>query len=209
MSIHVQSIRAVAVLVCAIGTQVGMAQEANAPQEPELPAASLNAPPKAPNDCITQAATYHGVNSWLVRAIIDGESNFNERAFNRNKNGTVDVGVAQINSMHFKELSKHGIAPTDLWNGCISSYVASWHLKKQVAKFGNTWFAVGAYHSTTPCYNQRYSAIAWNTLLRWGVVRGSKLPVQSMAVCDALTGKKKSAQVSAQASSTVIAFDSP
>jgi soluble lytic murein transglycosylase-like protein len=117
-----------------------------------------------PNDCIAQAAAYHRVNPWIVRAIIKVESNFDASAVNKNSNGTRDVGLAQINSMHFEELNKRGIAPGDLMNGCVSSYVAAWHLKKQIAAYGNTWFAVGAYHSTTPCFNQRYTALVWNTI---------------------------------------------
>ncbi len=140
--------------------------------------------PDQPNDCVTMAGSHHGVNAWVLRAIIKTESNFNANAMNRNRNGTVDVGIAQINSMHFNELRKHGIGPADLMDGCVASYVAAWHLKKQVKAYGNTWFAIGAYHSATPCYNSRYTAMIWNTLLGWRVVAGSKAPVPSMSTCD-------------------------
>lgn len=139
--------------------------------------------PKQPDDCVTQAATYHSVSPWIVRAIIQVESSFNQNAMNKNNNGTVDVGIAQINSMHFKELRRHGIAPRDLMNGCISSYVAAWHLRKQINAYGNTWFAVGAYHSATPCFNQRYTGLVWNVLLKWGVVNGPKAKPVAMSDC--------------------------
>jgi soluble lytic murein transglycosylase-like protein len=58
--------------------------------------------PQQPNDCVTQGAVFHGVNPWVVRAIIKVESNFNAKAVNKNKNGTSDIGLAQINSMHMK-----------------------------------------------------------------------------------------------------------
>ncbi|MFC6281220.1 lytic transglycosylase domain-containing protein [Polaromonas aquatica] len=139
--------------------------------------------PKQPDDCVTQAATYHSVSPWVLRAIIQVESSFNPNAMNKNNNGTVDVGIAQINSMHFKELGKFGIAPRDLMNGCIASYVAAWHLKKQVNAYGNTWFAVGAYHSATPCFNRRYTGLVWNVLLKWGVVNGPKAKPVAMSAC--------------------------
>lgn len=107
--------------------------------------AGVNQGPALPDDCVTQAASYHSVNSWILRGIIQVESSFNPNAVNNNRNGTFDIGIAQINSMHFKELSKHGIAPRDLMDACVSSYVAAWHLRKQVRLYGNTWFAVGAY----------------------------------------------------------------
>lgn len=139
--------------------------------------------PMQPDDCVTQAATYHSVSPWVLRAIIQVESSFNPNALNKNNNGTVDVGIAQINSMHFKELAKYGIAQRDLLNGCISSYVAAWHLKKQINAYGNTWFAVGAYHSATPCFNQRYTGLVWNVLLKWGVVNGPRAKPVAMSAC--------------------------
>lgn len=154
---------------------------------PALAQASGEAPvatgPRQPDDCVTQAATYHSVSPWILRAIIQVESSFNPNALNKNNNGTVDVGIAQINSMHFKELGKYGIGQRELMNGCISSYVAAWHLRKQVVAYGNTWFAVGAYHSATPCFNQRYTGLVWNVLLKWGVVNGPKAKPVPMAAC--------------------------
>ena len=141
--------------------------------------------PMQPDDCVTQAANYHGVNGWILRAIIQVESNFNPNATNRNQNGTTDIGIAQINSMHLKELSRHGVTPRDLMDACKATYVAAWHLRKQVRAYGNTWYAVGAYHSTTPCYNNRYIALVWNAMLKWGAVNGQKAHVPSMASCGA------------------------
>jgi soluble lytic murein transglycosylase-like protein len=160
--------------------------------------------PVQPDDCVTQGAVYHQVNPWVVRAILKVESNFNPKAVNRNLNGSVDVGMAQINSIHFKELGKFGVGPSDLLNACVSSYVAAWHLKKQIAAYGNSWFAVGAYNSATPCFNRRYSGLVWNTLLGWRVIQGSRVSVQSIESCRA--GKNPVAKPAAVPSISV-AFD--
>lgn len=163
--------------------------------------------PKQPNDCVTQAATFHSVNPWVVRAIIQVESNFNPNALNKNNNGTVDVGIAQINSMHFKELSKYGITQRDLMNSCISSYVAAWHLKKQVVAYGNTWFAVGAYHSATKCYNQRYTGLVWNVLHKWGVVNGPRVKPVAMSACSVTKSGTRNAKSSHANEPSLLALD--
>jgi soluble lytic murein transglycosylase-like protein len=161
--------------------------------------------PVSPNDCVTAAAGYHQVNPWVLRAIIKVESNFNAGAVNKNRNGTVDVGIAQINSMHFKELARYGVGPGDLMNACTSSYIAAWHLRKQINRYGNTWFAVGAYHSSTACYNQRYRALVWNTLLTWNAVQGRKEQVATMESCKGVS--VASASPKKQDPSSILAVD--
>jgi soluble lytic murein transglycosylase-like protein len=97
--------------------------------------------------CIAVAAKYHKVNHAVLSAILKVESSYNPGAVNRNADGSVDVGIGQMNSIHFKELATHGITPTDLMDPCVGSYVAAWHLGRQIQLHGNTWFAIGAYHS--------------------------------------------------------------
>ena len=46
------------------------------------------------NKCIAGAAQYHGVNPYLLRAILMVESQLNPKAINVNMNGTRDIGVA-------------------------------------------------------------------------------------------------------------------
>jgi soluble lytic murein transglycosylase-like protein len=140
--------------------------------------------------CVSAASEYHKVNPWVLKAILSVESNFRPGAVNRNQNGTLDVGMAQINSLHFRELAGYGIAPAHLMDACVATYVAAWHLAKQMRQRGNTWQAIGAYHSSTPCHNQRYAALVWNRLLSWRAVTGERLPVQSMEACRIASGQK-------------------
>lgn len=160
--------------------------------------------------CVIAAADYHRVNPWILRAILAVESGFRERAINRNANGTVDVGMAQINSIHFRELASHGIAPSQLMDACVATYVAAWHLAKQMRQRGNTWQAIGAYHSSTPCHNQRYAALVWNRLHAWRVVAGERMPVASMAYCQSLQSTARQtapARSAVAAAMTVVDFD--
>lgn len=141
----------------------------------------LAAPVSFAAECVLPAAEYHQINPQVLRAILHVESRMNPRAINRNANGTVDVGIAQINSIHFKELLAWGVAPQDLMNGCIGTYVAAWHLKKQMLKYGNTWFAIGAYHSATPSHNFKYQNLVYNALRKWGVAGTSGADVASVS----------------------------
>lgn len=136
-----------------------------------------------PAPCVAGAAQYHGVNPWVLRAILKVESDFNPIAVNRNANGSVDVGMAQINSIHFAELGRWGIAPANLLDGCVATYVAAWHLSKQIRKHGNSWFGVASYHSTSPCQNTRYVGLLWNALVGWQVVAGPRVKVASLRDC--------------------------
>ncbi|MDP9902394.1 lytic transglycosylase domain-containing protein [Variovorax ginsengisoli] len=120
--------------------------------------------------CAEEAAAFHGVSAMLLRAIIYHESRGNPAAIGRNANGSIDVGLGQMNSIHFPELARHGIAPGHLLNGCVNAYVAAWHLSKQMRTYGNTWLAVGNYHSKTPTFRDRYASEIYAVLQRWQAV---------------------------------------
>lgn len=127
--------------------------------------------------CIVPAAQYHSVNHHILRAILRVESNLNPTAVAKNKNGTFDIGIGQINSMHLKELGRFGVNTEHLRDACIGTYVSAWHLAKMLRQHGNTWFGVAAYHSATPYFNRRYQALLNNELVRSGVITGTLLEV--------------------------------
>jgi soluble lytic murein transglycosylase-like protein len=131
------------------------ASPAGAETQATVPVSTLSTRLPDPAPCVGPAAEYHKVNPWVLKAILKVESNFNPRARNRNANGTVDVGIAQINSIHFARLAKFGVTEDALKDGCISTYVAAWHLAQQTARYGNTWYGVAAYHSASPCLIDR------------------------------------------------------
>lgn len=81
--------------------------------------------------------------------------------------------MGQINSIHFQELAKWGITPQKLMDACVSTYVAAWHLKKGIVKYGNTWFGVAAYHSVTPEHNAKYQSLIYRELVKSGAFQAS------------------------------------
>ncbi len=125
----------------------------------------INAPVHA--DCFDEAARYQKVNSWVLRAIAWRESRNRPEALNKNTNGSIDYGLMQINSVHLPILSRYGISSNMLMDPCKNIYIAAWHLRQKMDKHGNTWLAVGAYHSETPVLRDRYARQIAAVLSQW------------------------------------------
>jgi soluble lytic murein transglycosylase-like protein len=142
-----------------------------APAHAQTPTEAKTIPSPAADPCLMPAAQRHGVNPHILRAILQVESGMRPHVVNRNRNGSIDVGMAQINSIHFRELSQWGITPERLLDPCVATHVAAWHLKRVMLVHGNTWFGVAAYHSVTPVHNLRYQGLVRQELVRTGVWR--------------------------------------
>jgi soluble lytic murein transglycosylase-like protein len=118
----------------------------------------LFASPIAQAGCIEDASLYYRVNPDVLKSVAILESRANPNAVRVNTNGTVDRGLYQINSIHLKTLASYGIGESHLHDVCWSSYVAAWLLSLQMTRFGNTWEAVGAYHSpNNPARRREYA----------------------------------------------------
>lgn len=116
--------------------------------------------------CWNEAAARYHINASVLQSIGQHESGLKSTAINRNNNGTVDVGVMQINSIHFAELQSYGIVPSALWEPCTNVMVGAFLLAKSIKKYGNTWEAVGAYHSRTPSLKERYALQVYRVFSR-------------------------------------------
>jgi hypothetical protein len=137
---------------------------------PVLALALCGAALPARADCIDDAAVRNRVNALVLRAIGWQESRLQPRALGRNANGSVDVGAFQINSIHLRELASLGISRQALADGCVSAEVAAWHYRRQVDLKGDTWLAVGAYHSRTTARATWYANQIAAILMRWKVM---------------------------------------
>lgn len=108
-------------------------------------------------DCILEAAQCFQINPLIIKAIIWQESRNRQQVMNRNTNSTVDVGIMQINSVHFKALKSLGIDETLLReNSCANIFSGAWVLKQSIERYGYTWNGIGNYHSKTPEHHDRY-----------------------------------------------------
>jgi soluble lytic murein transglycosylase-like protein len=99
-------------------------KEAQAYEEPiagivvSLEAYNLNTAIKELSPIETHINYYsaiYGVDSDLIKAIIDGESNGDIQAYNINNNGTHDRGLMQINSVNFDWLEEE-LGITDFYD---------------------------------------------------------------------------------------------
>ena len=97
-------------------------------------------------DCFTDAGNYYGVNPDLLRAIAVVESGLNPNALRKNKNGSYDIGLMQINSWWLKVLKNYGYKPEHLYNPCISIYLGAWILRQCINQNGYSYRAIDCYN---------------------------------------------------------------
>ncbi len=115
------------------------------------------APAQAANLCFEQAGARYGVSPLILQAIAQQESGMNPRAMNRNRNGTRDIGIMQINSSWLGFLARHHIREADLFDACTNIHVGAWILGSNFQRMGVSWEAVGAYNAVSPDKRARYA----------------------------------------------------
>ena len=134
--------------LCAIGLITVLWSEAPLAEDARLEA------------CIVLADNYRHIDPALLKAIAIQVSGLNLKAVNRNNsNGSVDHGPFQINSSWLPKLKKQGITVEQLYDPCISAYVAAWILADAINEHGSTWRAVGAYNSPTESRRITYATL--------------------------------------------------
>jgi hypothetical protein len=110
-----------------------------------------------PIECLNHAAITYHVPAKLILAIMKAEGGKNGMA-NKNKNGSIDYGVMQVNSIWLNKIGAYGFSAKDLqYDACKNVEVGSWIISQSVANGENAWLGVGNYHSHTPIHNQAYS----------------------------------------------------
>ncbi len=114
--------------------------------------------------CWEEAAQKYGINVYLLHAIAKTESSLNPRAINRNKNGSYDIGLMQINSSWLPTLRKYGLKEEHLYDPCTSIQVGAWVLAQNMRRLGNSWDAVGAYNSSKPTIRLQYALRVYKNL---------------------------------------------
>ena len=115
--------------------------------------------------CLAEAGRAHNVPVPLLRAIAQQESGLRPLAVNRNTNGSTDLGLMQVNNRWLPVLARYGITREQLFDACINARVGAWILAAAMRRHGDTWQAVGNYHSATPALNRRYAWAAYRRMV--------------------------------------------
>ena len=95
-----------------------------------------------------EAGKYYNVDPRLLWCVAKVESNHNPYAVGKNTNGTYDIGLMQINTVHLKGLARHGITKNMLFDPKTNVYVGAWVMAGCIAKHGMTKNGI-------TCYNGR------------------------------------------------------
>lgn len=101
-------------------------------------------------NCWDYSSRKFGIEVQLLKAIAQVESGMKPSASAKNKNGTVDIGIMQINSIHFQRLKKIGINSHQLQHDpCLNVIVGTSILADMMSVYGYSWEAVGAFNAGT------------------------------------------------------------
>ncbi|MBR8061960.1 transglycosylase SLT domain-containing protein [Burkholderia ambifaria] len=115
-------------------------------------------------DCLDDAATFQHVSVSLLRGIAQVESGMNPNAINTNTNGTVDIGLMQINSTWLPTLAREGITRESLFDACTNAYVGAWILSQNIRQLGANWTAIGAYNAASPDKRLAYARKVYDAI---------------------------------------------
>jgi soluble lytic murein transglycosylase-like protein len=100
--------------------------------------------------CWQEVGERYGISPYLLYAMAKTESGLNPNAVNRrNANGSMDVGLMQINSAWFPRLKALGIEESQLYDACTNLEVGAWILAQNMRRLGRSWGAVGAYNAAS------------------------------------------------------------
>lgn len=119
----------------------------------------------------------YGIDPRLLYAIAKTESNLNPAAMNRaNRNGSVDIGMMQINSSWLPTLARYGITERHLLDPCTSLEVGAWILAHNMRRLGPSWDAVGAYNAASADKRAAYARKVYDNLAPLQAPQGGATP---------------------------------
>lgn len=117
------------------------------------------------DECFKAAGARFSLHPSLLKAIALTESSLNPQAQSKpNANGTVDIGLMQINSSWLPKIGQYGIKKEHLFDPCLNIHVGAWILAHNVSSHGATWRSVGYYNSRSLQHQINYVKSVKNNL---------------------------------------------
>lgn len=114
--------------------------------------------------CFEEAGQMYGVSPEILYNIASVESGFNPAALNKNKNGSYDYGLMQINSSWAKTLGPERWKA--LSDPCTNVKTGAWILSQCLSRYGYTWQGIGCYNSRTPDLNRKYAQKIFKSIVK-------------------------------------------
>ncbi len=139
--------------------------------------------------CFKEAAERQNVPSEILIAIAIQESSLNPRAIKKNKNGSTDYGIMQINSWWLPKLEKIGIQKEHLFDVCTNIHVGAWIFAQGIATHGWNWKGIGAYNARNDRLRMAY---AEKILKRWKALTLSAM--RNTSTASAMLMEEKTSQ---------------
>lgn len=112
--------------------------------------------PTAYNELFHIYCTEYGVPSDIMAKLIQYESGWNFRTVNKNKNGTKDYGLCQLNSAGLYDLQRwhNNGKPFDPFNWKENLRIGIKHMRYLYQETGSWWSAVAAYNMGLHGFNE-------------------------------------------------------
>ena len=110
-----------------------------------------------PIECINLAAVQYNVPAVIIISVLKTEGGRVGSA-SMNKNGTIDYGPMQINTIWLDKLKKYGYSVNDLqYDPCLNVAAGTWILAQAIAEDASSiWKGIGNYHSHSYTENLSY-----------------------------------------------------
>lgn len=118
------------------------------------------------SECLKTVSRDYEIHPDVLLALLIVEGGTVGKNSRANNNGSYDIGLFQINTIHRDALKALGVSEESLRNdGCLNAAVASWHLRRvltpevlaTVTDDESYLRAIARYHSATPEFNEIYA----------------------------------------------------
>ncbi|MEM4531311.1 MAG: lytic transglycosylase domain-containing protein [Thermofilaceae archaeon] len=105
---------------------------------------AVAADPQQLGRCFLLASRVYKVDPYLLLAVAYVESSLRQEAVNYNRNGTVDLGIMQINSCWSSRIRNWHLVKD---SACFNVLVGAWVLRQCIDTYGLNWDAVSCYNT--------------------------------------------------------------